>query len=148
MLHNRFYIFVYRDTKPNFHSSDNNAFADTRPKSVIRAPDPTAPIRPRSSSPCGKPASNLTLQRTPSSALSVSPLNKRRKGEVGQPGPTARVSVPTILVEDEPVEEEGGTSVKNTGTSAERKEGRVVQTKTDPGSPDKGKTATTLGQNF
>lgn len=146
VLYNRFYVFVRRDTKPNFHSTNKDTFAAARTKAAFRDMD-SAAARPRSSSPHGKRASPLTVReagpqrlpkplQSPSPVPSVSPLLKRRKAEVGQTCPPPRVSIPTILVEDEPMETDGS----NKGSSARRKEGRVLQSKTGPGSPDKGKT--------
>lgn len=150
MLHNRFYVFVHRDTKPNFHSSDKDTFAAARTKAAIRDAD-SAAAKPRSPSPHGKRASPLTVReagpqrlpkplQTPSPVPSISPLLKRRKAEVGQTCLPARVSIPTILVEDEPVEMEYDSDGRNKGSNARWKEGRVLQSKTGPGSPDKGKT--------
>lgn len=79
------------------------------------------------------------LQGTPSPAPSVSPLLKRRKAEAGQTGPSARVRIPTIVVEDEAMETECGPDVRNQGTNPGRKEGKVLQSKKDSGDPpDKG----------
>lgn len=146
MLRNSFYVFVRRDAKPNFHSTEKDTFAAARTKAAIGDAD-SAAAKPRSSSPHGKRASLLTVReagahrlakplQTPSPVPSVSPLLKRRKAEAGQICPPARASIPTILVEDEPVETECGSD----GRSAGRKEGRVLQRETGPGSPDKGKT--------
>lgn len=125
VLHNSFYVFVCREAKPNFHSADKETFAAARTQAAIRDAD-SAAAKPRSSSPHEKRASPLTVReagpqrlpkplQAPSPVPSVSPLLKRRKAEASQTCPPARVRIPTILVEDEPME-------------------------TGPGSPDKGKT--------
>lgn len=150
VLYNSFYVFVRRDTKPNLHSTDKGTFAAARTKAAVRDAD-SAAAKPRASSPHGKRASLLPVReagpqrlpkplQTPSPVPSISPLLKRRKAEEGQTCPPARASIPTILVEDEPVETECGSDGRNKGSSARRKEGRVLQSKTGPGSPDKGKT--------
>ncbi|CAJ1086795.1 LOW QUALITY PROTEIN: striated muscle preferentially expressed protein kinase [Xyrichtys novacula] len=72
----------------------------------------------RSPSPSGKRASPITVRQpgsqyptkpprlTPSPTPSISPLVKRRKAEAGRSSPALKVNIPTILVEDEPMETE------------------------------------------
>lgn len=81
---------------------------------------------------------------TPSSAPSVSPLLKRRKAEARCPA--ARMSIPTILVENEPMETESGPDVKNKGE--QQKLGKVLQSKMDSGTPEKGKIPITSVEQF
>lgn len=154
LLHKRLSVFVRRDTKANFPSANKDALAATPTKAAVRDAD-SAAAKARSSSPHGKRASPLPVReagshrlpkplQTPSAAPSISPLLKRRKAEAGQTCPPAGVSIPTILVEDEPME----TECCSDGSSARRKEGRVPQRETGPGSPDKGKTPITSVENI
>lgn len=150
-----FYVFICRETKPNFHSTPKDAFAATGQKSPMADTDPKAATKPRPSSPHGKRATPLTLrepgspcppkpfQMTPSPALSVSPLLKRRKAEASQTFPTTKMSIPTILVENEPMETECVPDIRNKRTKAHQKEGRVLQSEMGPGTPDKGKAPIT-----
>lgn len=113
--------------------------------------DPKAATKPRPSSPHGKRATPLSVrdpgspcppkpfQMTPSPVLSVSPLLKRRKAEASQTCRAAKMSIPTILVENEPMETECGPDIRNKGTKAHQKEGRVLQSEMGPGTADKGK---------
>ncbi|XP_029941890.1 striated muscle preferentially expressed protein kinase [Salarias fasciatus] len=70
---------------------------------------------------------------------SISPLLKRRKAEGGRTSPASKaVSVPTILVEDEPMEAEESIAQRgNDGRKSRRKEGEVHKSKKDA-SPDEG----------
>lgn len=150
-----FYVFICRETKPNFHSTPKDAFAATGPKSPMADTDPKAATKPRPSSPHGKRATPLRVrdpgspcppkpfQMTPSPVLSVSPLLKRRKAEASQTCRAAKMSIPTILVENEPMETECAPDIRNKGTKAHQKEGRVLQSEMGPGTADKGKAAIT-----
>ncbi|KAM3585598.1 uncharacterized protein V6R79_022192 [Siganus canaliculatus] len=102
-----------------------------------------------SPSPHGKRTSPLTVREpgsqyppkpprlTPSPTPSISPLLKRRKAEAGRTSPALRLNVPSVLVEDEPMETEGGA---DEGT--QRKEGKVWKSKKgrshQPRSPEEG----------
>ncbi|KAM9334206.1 striated muscle preferentially expressed protein kinase-like [Symphorus nematophorus] len=104
----------------------------------------------RSPSPHGKRASPVTVREpgsqyppkpprlTPSPTPSISPLLKRRKAEAGRTSPALKVSIPTILVEEEPME----TECVNEGAMARRKEGKVRKSKkgrsAQPRSPEEG----------
>ncbi|KAM9328598.1 LOW QUALITY PROTEIN: striated muscle preferentially expressed protein kinase-like [Pholidichthys leucotaenia] len=108
----------------------------------------------RSPSPTGKRASPVTVREprsqyppkpprlTPSPTPSTSPLPKRRKAEVGRTSPAFRVNIPTILVEDKPMERESVADRSNEGGKTRKREGRVCKTKkgrlAQPGSPDEG----------
>uniref|UniRef100_H3CSE2 non-specific serine/threonine protein kinase n=1 Tax=Tetraodon nigroviridis TaxID=99883 RepID=H3CSE2_TETNG len=116
----------------------------------------SAAAKPGSSSPHGKRASPLTVgeagaQRlpktlqTPSPVPSVSPLLKRRKAETCPP---VRVSIPTILVEDEPMEMECVSDERDKESSTRWKERRVLRSKMGPGSPEKGKTTIKSVENI
>uniref|UniRef100_A0A3Q1FAU4 Ig-like domain-containing protein n=1 Tax=Acanthochromis polyacanthus TaxID=80966 RepID=A0A3Q1FAU4_9TELE len=104
----------------------------------------------RSPSPSGKRASPVPVRETgsqyppkpprltPSPTPSISPLQKRRKAEAGRTSPAFKVNIPTILVEDEPMETE---SVAEKSKSR-RREGRVHKSKkghsAEPKSPEEG----------
>ncbi|KAM4602243.1 striated muscle preferentially expressed protein kinase-like [Polymixia lowei] len=100
----------------------------------------------RSPSPIGKRVSPVTVREpgssypskpprlTPSPTPSISPLMKRRKAEAGRSSPALKVTIPTILVEEEPMEEEeeecaGQRSGEGNRSRAGRKEGRSRKTK-------------------
>lgn len=53
------------------------------------------------------------------------------------------MSIPTILVENEPMETERGPDIRSKGTKAHQEEGRVLQGEMGPGTPDKGKAPIT-----
>nr|XP_046238165.1 striated muscle preferentially expressed protein kinase isoform X3 [Scatophagus argus] len=96
---------------------------------------------PRSPSPHGKRASPITVREpgslyppkpprlTPSPTPSISPLVKRRKAEAGRTSPALKLNVPTILVEDEPMETECVTQGSNEETKTRRKEVKVRKSK-------------------
>ncbi|XP_044043059.1 striated muscle preferentially expressed protein kinase isoform X2 [Siniperca chuatsi] len=102
----------------------------------------------RSPSPHGKRASPVTVREpgsqyppkpprlTPSPTPSISPLLKRRKAEVGRTSPALKVNIPTILVEDEPMETECVTDRSNEGNKTRRKEGKVRKSKEGGSSDD------------
>lgn len=150
-----FYVFICRETKPNFHSTAKDTFAATDKKLSIGDTDSEAANKPQSFSPHGKRATPLSVrepgspcppkpfQMTPSPAPSVSPLLKRRKAEARQTCPAARMSIPTILVENEPMETECGPDVRNKVTNAQQKVEKVLQSEMGPGTTDKGKTSMT-----
>ncbi|XP_070786391.1 striated muscle preferentially expressed protein kinase [Enoplosus armatus] len=99
----------------------------------------------RSPSPSGKRASPLTVREpgsqypqkpprlTPSPTPSISPLLKRRKAEVGRTSPALKVNIPTILVEDEPMETES-----NEGSKTRRKVSKSKKGRSQPRSPEEG----------
>ncbi|XP_037618102.1 striated muscle preferentially expressed protein kinase isoform X2 [Sebastes umbrosus] len=99
----------------------------------------------RSPSPNGKRASPITVREpgyppkpprlTPSPTPSVSPLLKRRKAEAGRTSPASKVNIPTILVEDEPMEtDERSKSRRKEGKVRKSRRGCSVQ----PRSPGEG----------
>uniref|UniRef100_A0A4W6F4F6 non-specific serine/threonine protein kinase n=1 Tax=Lates calcarifer TaxID=8187 RepID=A0A4W6F4F6_LATCA len=108
----------------------------------------------RSPSPNGKRASPVIVREpgsqyppkpprlTPSPTPSISPLLKRRKAEVGRTSPALKVNIPTILVEDEPMETECDADRSNEESKTRRKEGRVHKSKrgrsAQPRSPEEG----------
>ncbi|GLD63422.1 striated muscle preferentially expressed protein kinase isoform X2 [Lates japonicus] len=108
----------------------------------------------RSPSPNGKRASPVSVREpgsqyppkpprlTPSPTPSISPLLKRRKAEVGRTSPALKVNIPTILVEDEPMETECDADRSNEDSKTRRKEGRVRKSKrgrsAQPRSPEEG----------
>ncbi|XP_071320810.1 striated muscle preferentially expressed protein kinase isoform X2 [Trachinotus anak] len=108
----------------------------------------------RSSSPNGKRASPVTVREpgsqyppkpprlTPSPTPSISPLLKRRKAELGRTSPALKVNIPTILVEDEPMETECAADRSNEESKTRRKEGRARKSKrghsAQPRSPEEG----------
>lgn len=110
----------------------------------------------RSASPSGKRASPVTVREpwsnyppkpprlSPSPTPSVSPLLKRRKAEVGRASPALKVNIPTILVEDEPMETECDADRSNEGSRTRRKEGRARKSRrgraAQPRSPEEGRT--------
>ncbi|XP_058468448.1 striated muscle preferentially expressed protein kinase-like isoform X4 [Solea solea] len=72
---------------------------------------------------------------SPSPSPGVSPLLKRRKADVGRTSPALKVNIPTILLEDEPMEMECAAD------RSKRKEGRVRKSKrssAQPRSPEEG----------
>ncbi|XP_055369100.1 striated muscle preferentially expressed protein kinase isoform X2 [Betta splendens] len=79
---------------------------------------------------------------TPSPTPSISPLLKRRKADVGRTSPAMRVNIPTILVEDEPVQAECVANRHREEDRTRRKEGRVHKSKKErsaqPRSPEDG----------
>ncbi|XP_031707548.1 striated muscle preferentially expressed protein kinase-like isoform X2 [Anarrhichthys ocellatus] len=106
----------------------------------------------RAPSPNGKRASPLTVREpgsqyppkpprlAPSPTPSISPLVKRRKAEAGWTSPAMRVNIPTILVEDEPMETECVADRCNARSKTRRKEGKVRQKgrSVQPRSPEEG----------
>nr|XP_033472116.1 striated muscle preferentially expressed protein kinase isoform X2 [Epinephelus lanceolatus] len=106
----------------------------------------------RSPSPNGKRVSPITVREpgsqyppkpprlTPSPTPSISPLQKRRKAEAGQTSPALKVNIPTILVEDEPMETECAADRSN--ERSRRRGGKVRKSKkgcsVQPSSPEEG----------
>ncbi|KAM9396511.1 striated muscle preferentially expressed protein kinase isoform 1-T1 [Salvelinus alpinus] len=93
-----------------------------------RGPSPTPAKEPASAYPPKPPR----LSPTPISTPSISPLTKRRKGEPGRTSPALKMTIPTILVEDELMEmeeEEAGEKTEREKTRrAGKKEGRASKT--------------------
>lgn len=161
VLRNSFRVFVHRDSIQSSAAADKDALVAMSQKSSIlhlgtySKTDTKMANKadPRSPSPHGKRASPLPVREpgsqcptkpprlTPSPTPSISPLLKRRKAEVGRTSPALKVNIPTILVEDEPMETECGADMSNEGTKTRRKEvrkskkGRSVQ----PRSPEEGR---------
>ncbi|KAM3857113.1 striated muscle preferentially expressed protein kinase [Diretmus argenteus] len=110
----------------------------------------------RSPSPTGKRVPLITIREpgsqyqskpprlTPSPTPSISPLLKRRKAEAGWTSPALKVTIPTIQVEDEPMETESVRERSGEGhrSSAGRKEGCSRKSKKgrsgQPLSPEEG----------
>ncbi|XP_040888475.1 striated muscle preferentially expressed protein kinase-like isoform X2 [Toxotes jaculatrix] len=130
-------------------SSSRNLETDSkRDTKMDNKADHTSP------SPNGKRASPVTVREpgcqyppkpprlTPSPTPSTSPLLKRRKAEVGRTSPALKVSIPTILVEDEPMETECVADRSNEENKTRRKEGRAHKSKrsrsAQPRSPEEG----------
>ncbi|XP_015229457.1 PREDICTED: striated muscle preferentially expressed protein kinase isoform X2 [Cyprinodon variegatus] len=86
----------------------------------------------------GEPSSQYLPK--PSRPPAVSPLVKKRRAEVGRVSPAPKVNIPTILVEDEPMEEECPTGKSKENHPNRRREGRVRKKKKDhsaqPRSPE------------
>ncbi|XP_032411956.1 striated muscle preferentially expressed protein kinase isoform X2 [Xiphophorus hellerii] len=82
--------------------------------------------------PSGEPPSqHPPKSNRPSPALppAVSPLLKKRRAEVGQVSLALKVTIPNILVEGEPMEEEGPTDDNKGKHRTGRREGRVRKNK-------------------
>ncbi|XP_034466386.1 striated muscle preferentially expressed protein kinase isoform X2 [Hippoglossus hippoglossus] len=125
-----------KDTQPS-PSRDLGTDSKMSHKAGRRSPSPmgnTAPLaavrEPGSQYPPKPP------RLTPSPTPSVSPLVKRRKAEVGRASPALKMNIPTILVEDEPMEAECAAD------SVRRKERRVRKSKrgrsAQPRAPEEG----------
>ncbi|XP_068446545.1 striated muscle preferentially expressed protein kinase isoform X2 [Clinocottus analis] len=74
----------------------------------------------------------------PSPTPSVSPLTKRRKAEAGRTSPATRANVPTILLEDEPMETESvadGSKTRRKEGKDRKKEGRSSDDEEPAGGP-------------
>ncbi|XP_067357586.1 striated muscle preferentially expressed protein kinase isoform X3 [Channa argus] len=103
----------------------------------------------RSAGPNGKRASQLTVREpgsqfppkpprlTPSPTPSISPLLKRKKAEVGRTSPGVKLNIPTILVEDTPMETECIADRHSEEVKTRRKEGRVRRSKKGPSAQPK-----------
>ncbi|XP_064876710.1 striated muscle preferentially expressed protein kinase-like [Oncorhynchus nerka] len=93
-----------------------------------RGPSPTNAKEPASAYPPKPPR----LSPTPISTTSISPLTKRRKGEPGRTSPALKMTIPTILVEDELMEmeeeEAGEKREREKMRRAGKKEGRASKT--------------------
>ncbi|XP_065807862.1 striated muscle preferentially expressed protein kinase [Labrus bergylta] len=155
---------ITRETLQRSPAADKDALVATSHKSSSPIRDlGTGPKREtklddksdhRSPSPSGKRASPLTVRQpvsqyppkpprlTPSPTPSISPLMKRRKAEVGRTSPALKMNIPTILVEDEPMETECVPERSSEGRRTRRKEGRVHKNKkgrsVQPRSPEEG----------
>ncbi|XP_070850331.1 striated muscle preferentially expressed protein kinase [Chaetodon trifascialis] len=150
-----------RETQQSSPAADKDATVATSQKSSFRdvGTDSKRDTKmdnkadPRSPSPHGKRASPVTVREagsqyppkpprlTPSPTPSISPLLKRRKAEVGRTSPALKMNIPTILVENEPMEIEC-VADRDEGTKARRKEGKVRKSKkvrsVQPRSPEEG----------
>ncbi|XP_053170241.1 striated muscle preferentially expressed protein kinase-like [Scomber japonicus] len=86
----------------------------------------------------------------PSPTPSISPLLKRRKAEVGRTSPALKMTIPTVLVEDEPMETECAADRSNERNKSKRKEGRGRKSKkgrsAQPRSPDEEMTHIQCGK--
>ncbi|XP_062236911.1 striated muscle preferentially expressed protein kinase-like isoform X3 [Platichthys flesus] len=112
-----------KDTQAS-SSRDLGTDSKTSNKAGRRSPSPVGKTVP-SGSQCPPKPPRLTPSPTPS----ISPLVKRRKAEVGRAPPAMKMNIPTILVEDEPMEAECGAD------SVRRKERRVRKSKRGRSAP-------------
>lgn len=138
MLHKSFHVCAHRGAGKDVPTSPKSSNADLATFSNM-----ANKADPRSASPHGKRASPLTVREagsqhppkpprlTPSPTPSVSPLLKRRKAEAGRTSPA--LNIPTILVEDEPME------VDCDADRSRRKGGKVGKSKKGR-SPEEGRT--------
>ncbi|XP_073318222.1 striated muscle preferentially expressed protein kinase [Pagrus major] len=143
-----------RETLQSTPAADKDAHVPTSQKSSFRNLEMDSKMDRRSPSPHGKRASQMTVREpgsqyppkpprlTPSPTPSISPLLKRRKAEVGRTSPALKLNIPTILVEDEPMETECVADRSTEGTKTRRKDGKVRKSKTgravQPRSPEEG----------
>ncbi|KAK9523992.1 hypothetical protein VZT92_017863 [Zoarces viviparus] len=145
-----------RETRQNSAGADKDALVTTSQKSSSPVRDLRTDSKRetrtdnkaenRAPSPTGRRASPLTVREpgsqyppkpprlAPSPTPSISPLVKRRKAEA------MRVNIPTILVEDEPMETECVADRGNVRSKTRRKEGEVHQKgrSVQPRSPEEG----------
>ncbi|XP_029300651.1 striated muscle preferentially expressed protein kinase-like [Cottoperca gobio] len=151
-----------RETLQSSPAADKDALVATSHKSTVR--DLGTDLKRgtkmeneadyRSPSPSGKRASPITVREpgsqyppkpprlAPSPTPSISPLVKRRKAEAGRTSPALKVNIPTILVEDEPMETECVADRSNERSKTRRKEGKVRKSRkgrsVHPRSPEEG----------
>ncbi|KAG8004491.1 Striated muscle preferentially expressed protein kinase, partial [Nibea albiflora] len=131
-----------RETQQSFPAAQKSSSRDLNSKTDNKADT-------RSTSPHGKRTSPITTpssqcppkppRLTPSPTPSTSPLLKRRKAEASRASPGLKVSIPTILVEDEPMETECVADMSNNeGTKTRTREGKVRKSKKgrQPRSPE------------
>ncbi|XP_074521040.1 striated muscle preferentially expressed protein kinase [Halichoeres trimaculatus] len=135
-----------RETRQSSPAADKDTLVATSRKSSSLVRDLGTDPDQRSASPSGKRASPVTVKQpgsqyppkpprlTPSPTPSVSPLVKRRKAEAGHTSPGLKLSIPTILVEDEPMETECDPDRSRTRRARKSKKGRPHQ----PRSPEEG----------
>lgn len=154
MLCNSFLVLAHRETLQSSPAADKDVATSRKSSSPVRDLG-TNPKRDdesdqRSASPSGKRASPVTVRQpgsqyppkpprlTPSPTPSISPLVKRRKAEAGRTSPALKLNIPTILVEDEPME----TECDPDRSRSRRAEGRVRKSKKgrshQPRSPEEG----------
>lgn len=133
VLHKSFHVRTHRGAMQSSQAADKDVPMSQKSSTADLATFSKTANKadPRSSSPHGKRASPLTVREpgfqyppkpprlTPSPTPSVSPLLKRRKAEAGRTSPALKVNIPTILVEDEPME------VDCDADRSRRKEGKV-----------------------
>ncbi|XP_067116591.1 striated muscle preferentially expressed protein kinase isoform X2 [Osmerus mordax] len=124
--------------RPQSPSSDlDQAQARRDPRMEHRSPSPT---------PQGRPLTTVNPSRpprlTPSPTIPGSPLVKRRKSEAGRGSPALKLTIPTILLEDQPMEEEEEDGGKKDGwrrTETGKKKKRCIKNKRrSPRSPEEG----------
>lgn len=159
----RFHIFAHRETPQSSPAADKDALVATSQKSPFRdlGTDSKRDTKTdnkadhRSPSPHGKRTSPITVREpgshyppkpprlSPSPTPSISPLLKRRKAEAGRTSPALKLNIPTILLEDEPMETECAADRSNEGSKTRRKEGKVRKSKkgrsAQPRSPEEGR---------
>ncbi|XP_043965424.1 striated muscle preferentially expressed protein kinase-like isoform X7 [Gambusia affinis] len=112
---------------PGTHSSTDTKMEN---KSHHGSSNPTG--KRSSPVPSGEPPSQHPPKcNRPSLALppAVSPLLKKRRAEAGRVSLALKVTIPNILVEDEPMEEEGPTDDNKGKHRTGRREGRVRKNK-------------------
>lgn len=162
VLHQLFFVFSCRENTQSSAADDKNkrVALSHKSSSSSRRDLGTDPKRDsktdnetehRSASPSGKRASPVPAREpwsnyppkpprlAPSPTPSISPLLKRRKAEAGRTSPASKLSIPTILVEDEPMETEcdadGSRTRRKEGRARKGKRGRCAQ----PRSPEEGR---------
>ncbi|XP_028277245.1 striated muscle preferentially expressed protein kinase-like isoform X2 [Parambassis ranga] len=140
---------LIRETIQSLQAADKDTLAASSHKSSSSSRDHKADHR--SPSPTGNTSCPKNLREpgfqcppkpprnTPSASPSISPLLKKRKAEVGRTSPALKVNIPTILVEDEPMEMEKATdrSRRRDGRLRKNSRGRSAQ----PRSPEEGSSS-------
>ncbi|XP_062270568.1 striated muscle preferentially expressed protein kinase [Scomber scombrus] len=140
-------VLVATSQQPSSSPRDQgtNAKRDTKMenKADHRSPSPTVMrVFPVTAREPGFQCPPKPPRLAPSPTPSVSPLLKRRKAEVGRTSPALKMTIPTLLVEDEPMETECAADRSNERNQGRRKEGRGRKSKkgrsAQPRSPDEG----------
>lgn len=115
VLHKSFHVCAHRGAVQSSQAADKDVPTPQKSSTADLATF-SKTANKADPSPHGKRASPLTVrepgsqypakppQFTPSPTPSISPLLKRRKAEAGRTSPALKVNIPTILVEDEPME--------------------------------------------
>lgn len=150
VLHKSFHVCAHRGAVQSSQAAGKDVSTSQKSSTADLPTFSTFKADPRSASPHGKRASPLTVREpgsqyppkpprlTPSPTPSVSPLLKRRKAEAGRTSPALKVNIPTILVEDEPME------VDCDADRSRRKEGKVRKSKKGR-YPEEGRTSEDRG---
>uniref|UniRef100_A0A3B4WWI4 non-specific serine/threonine protein kinase n=1 Tax=Seriola lalandi dorsalis TaxID=1841481 RepID=A0A3B4WWI4_SERLL len=148
-----FLVFAHREKLQSSPAADKDSLVATSHKSSSSRDLETDSKRDtkmdnktdhRSHSPNGKRASQVTV-REPGSQY---PPKPPRKAEVGRASPALKMNIPTILVEDEPMETECVADRSNEESRTRRKEGRARKSRrgrsAHPRSPEEAPAAQTL----